>query len=577
MLKDCLEVFKRHYEQKGEGYILDDYVLVDGTYLYIGQDGQVKYRLEVNKKQDIDRTDNVYHMFCKLDYYCKLVDMNKALGVKKVIHSNNYLSFFMKKDNLTSGKLTEEVIDKYYEFLENPLTKYGKDKKWQALYEKFEVENGQPDKEMIHKNKEWIKEHIGHLFEEYPDIPNDKNYLKIFFEADENIYKREYNRYYIPNIYNATEYNVTMQNEIASMPNNNIGLNGKKPYLKHRTRKNSTPYLVNVDEVLLQKKFFDFLMNKVNQGYANIYIDEDIHCLLPSETIQRRFSGYFLRIQKGKEVEIQDFDTILSFEEKINTCVIPKTIEIDYEKLKRETEIRQSVITQLSELKRLINQVFFSKWLDNSYFREASDIKLTDNILKQNILYSRDAFFTWFYKGDETQIRPIFPKVTLDIIKNTICNGHRVKAQEQWMVRHGVIQYLNRGGETEMDQMKGQLEILEKKINESETQAIANDTEYAIAAGQLVNFFFSLNKASSPKHSLLNPILNTKGDDKLKLELRKLFKKYNYAIERRGKRFSNLYAMIEAYVPEGEISQEALIYGYLTNSLIYKKGDKENE
>ena len=35
--------------------------------------------------------------------------------------------------------------------------------------------------------------------------------------------------------------------------------------------------------------------------------------------------------------------------------------------------------------------------------------------------------------------------------------------------------------------------------------------------------------------------------------------------------------MVAAYTPEQGINEDALIYGYLTNSLIYKKGDKDNE
>lgn len=578
MLKDCLEGFKKQYEAKGEGYILDDYVLLEGNYLLIDSAGNCKLSLEVNKKdKEMDARDKTYRLFCQMDYLSKLADMNKALGIKKVIHSNNYLSFFIKKDNLSSGKLTDEVIDRYYDVLINPATKYAKDKKSMEIYQAFEDEYGKPDLQAIQENKAWIKQHILHIVEEYPEIKQDKNYLKIFFEKDIECFEIESKRYFLPNIYNSTEYNVTLNEQVFGMPNDNLGLNSKKPYLKHRTRKNDTPYLINTEEVLLQKKFFDFLMNKASQGYSNVYIDEDIHCLPADQSMTKRFNGYFLRIQKGKEVEIKEFDTIACLDNEIQTCHIPKSIEIDYAKLKYESELRPKVITQLDDLKRVINSVLFSKWLANSYFREAADIKLNDTVLKRNILESRDAFFAWFYKGNETIIKPLFPAVSLSIIKNTICNGYRVRAQEQWMLREGVMNYLNRGGVQVADSMKEKLDKLEVKINADSQQSIESDVEYAIASGQLVNFFLSLNKASTPKHALINPILNIKSDEKLKEELNKLFKKYNYTIERRSKRFGNLYAMIVAYTPVEKIKEEALLYGYLTNSLIYKKGEKENE
>ncbi len=577
MLKDCLEIFKKQYDMRGEGYILDDYVLVAGTYIFIAKDGSLKMMLEINKKnKEIDRTDLRYKKFCELDYLSKLIDMNKAIDNKKVIHSNNYLSFYIKKDNLSSGKLTSEVIENYYKFLANPMIKYGGNKNAKKIYETLEEQYGKPDLELLNKNKNWINQHIHTILEEYL-ITSDKNYLKIFFEADMELYKQESNRYIIPNIYNSTDYNVELNGLIYGMANDNNGLNSKKPYLRQRTRKNETPYLISLEEALLQKKFFDFLMNKVSQGKSNIYLGDDIYCLGTEDTIKGSFSGYFLHIEKGKEVEIKDFDTIACFNNELQGCYIPKSITIDYSKTDYKSEIDEEVIDQLKDLKTLINKVLFNRWLENNYFCEVAKIKLNDTILKQNILLSREMFFAWFYKGNETLIKPLFPKISIDIIKNTICNGYRIKAQEQWMVRQGVMNYLNRGGVEVPDVMKEVLEQLDRKINEEGQAIIESDREYAIATGQLVNYFFSLSKASSPKHSMLNPIINIKSDIKLKDTLKKLYVKYNYEISNKGKRFRKLYAMIEGYQPEGTINQDELIYGYLTNSLIYKKGDKKNE
>ena len=579
MLKDCLEIFKQQYEAKGEAYILDDYVLVEGTYLLVAEDGLLKSMLEVSKKdKEIDRTDIIYKQFCELDYLSKLGDMNKALGIKKVIHSNNYLSFFIKKDNLTSGKLTDEVIDKYYEVLSNPMLKYGKDSKSKEMYESVEELYGKPDTDTIEKNKKWINEHIGNILEKF-SIKSRKNYLKIFFEADKALYKQESDRYFLPNIYNKAKYNVQVQGQIFGVSNDNNGMSDDKPYLRQKTRKNEVPYLVSKEEALLQKKFFDFLISKEAQGKRNIYLSDNIYCLGDAESIDKRFSGYFLRIQnhKKKGLLIIEFDTIASFSNEIEPCRIPKCIEIDYGAIKYESEIKKQVMTELSDVKHMVNHVLFNKWLANSYYREASDIKLNDPTLKQCILQSRDAFFTWFYKGNETLIKPLFPKISMRLIKNSVCNGQRLKAQEQFMVRQGIINYLNRGGVEVPDMMKEVLDQLNVKINAAEQATIESDKEYAIAAGQLVNFFMSLSNASKPKHAMLNPILNIKSDEKLKQELKKLFTKYNHSIERKGRRFNNLYAMVAAYTPEQGINEDALIYGYLTNSLIYKKGDKDNE
>ena len=572
MLKDCLEIFAKKYEEYGEAYILDNYILADGTYLLINKEGEIEKRLDISKKNgELDRTDNTYTMFSQLDYYSKLIDMNKPIDSKKIIHSNNYLSFFVKKDNITSGKLTEDIINKYYEILLNPLIKYKN--KSREIYERALEEYGEVSKDNLIKNREWILKNIFQVCEKH-NINQDKNYLKIFFKENIQVWEKESNKYLLPNIYNSTDYNTFINGEIYGMPNDNIGLNSKKPYLKQKGRKNEIPYLISTKEVLLQKKFFDYLMNEASQGKLNIYIDDYIKCFKNNEKNKKigySFNGYFLRIQKGMEVEIKDFDEICNYNEDIKGCCINRSIDINYAKLKYETKMQYGNINTLNELSSVINSILFSSKLSSSYYKEKDKLEIKDNVLKQSVLQSREAFFDWFYKGNEQRIKTIFPKLSIRIIKNTICNGHRIKAQEQWMLREGVINYLYKGGYKMPDTMKEVLNEIDKKINDKEQPIIESDIEYALAVGQLVNYLISLSKSNFSSHAAINPILNTKSDIQLKEHIKKLFKKYNYAIDRNSRRFRNLYAMIEGYKTEKEISEDALLYGYLTNCLIYKK------
>ena len=52
--------------------------------------------------------------------------MDKPQDTKKVIHSNNYLAFWIKWDSLENGKLNIEAVDRYYDVLMNPREKYKK-------------------------------------------------------------------------------------------------------------------------------------------------------------------------------------------------------------------------------------------------------------------------------------------------------------------------------------------------------------------------------------------------------------------------------------------------------------------
>ena len=574
MLKDCLEVFKDMYDKKGEGIITDSYVLGEGSYVLVDEDGEIE-TLEVDKK-DFDRTGK-YYDFAEMDYFSKLVDMNKPIDPNKIIHSNNYLSFFVKKENINKTKLTDDIIDNYYEILKDPKIKYKDSKDKRKMYGLVEDKYGGVDCSLLEKQKLWIKTNIFSLLA-LNKVKNNKSYLKIFVKCGIEQYKKESEKYLIPNIYNNTLFNVQIDNITHGLPNDNMGLNSKKPYLYNKTRKNTLPYLISIEEVILQKKFFDFLYNNICEGKKNIYIgDGDIKCLSNEETLDEKFSGYFLRIKKGKEIEIHDFDTIVGFNNIITGLIVNTVIPIDYTKVKGSLGAGYGEIKELSKIKGLINNIFFSKFLTNNYFSDSKDIKLNDFRIKENLIKSRNAFFNWFYKGDTTIIKQIFDKTSIELIKNAICNGYIVKAKEQFNLRCGILYYFI-GGEKMADILNGIASGLREKINNKETNKIESDNEYYFAVGQISSYLLSLNRSSSKMHSLINPLLNCKTDEKLKLQLQMFFKKYNYRIKKESKRFNNFSAMVLGYQVEGKVNDNMLIAGYLYSNLIYEsKKEEENK
>lgn len=111
MLKDCLEVFaeelKRTEEKTGDGerLILDSYIPADGVYIVVGQSGEIRScAIKLNKKSRIlEQAPNDNDLLRKIrfyDYHSRLVSMDKPQDPKKVIHSNNYLAFWVKQESL---------------------------------------------------------------------------------------------------------------------------------------------------------------------------------------------------------------------------------------------------------------------------------------------------------------------------------------------------------------------------------------------------------------------------------------------------------------------------------------------
>lgn len=584
MLKDCIEIFEKELKVKGDKMITDDYLPADGTYIIVSvNDDNFKVKDVIDIKYDkktgeIQGRDSIYfNDICNYDYNSVLIDMNKPVDSKKIIHSNNYLSFFVKKESLISKnenekpKLNLEIIDNYYKVLSNPYEKYskGKDKE---IYNTIEKTLEEIDQELLEGIKEWIKKNVFNLSEFGVEIKG-KNYLKIFFDVSIEKYKIEGSRYLLPKIYNSNDYNQMIENVIYGLPNNNMNLNSKKPYLENKSRKIKLPTLLNEKEVLLQKKFFEYLMNLASKGKVNVYInDGGIKAYKNGEMPEVDFKGNYMRIRKGKEVEIHSYDTVTSYKYLLNKPFKFQNILGISDKFLKEQ--KYDIYNDRKNMQKIFNDILFSKYLINNYYTEPEDIAIKDNSIKKNLLISRQPIFDYIYKGNENGIYGILNKVSLDLVKNSIKNGYIPKASHQYNLKCSLENYF-KGGKNMGDIIYELKNNLREKINSDETQSFKNDEEYFFAVGQFVSYLLSKNKGKNKPHSLANPFINAKNDIVIKEKLRNIFKRYNYDIDMNGRRVKNIYAMIVAYEPQGKVNQDLIIGGYLHSNLIYesKKGE----
>ena len=387
MLKDCLEVFaeelKRTEEKTGDGdqLILGSYIPADGIYVVVNKSGEVRScSIKLNKKSRIlDQTPNdndLLRKICFYDYHSRLISMQKPQG-SKVIHSNNYLSFWVKQESLENGKLDEAAIDRYFDVLKNPREKYKKPQE-RKLYDYIVEQLGDVDQKQLEKNRAWVKENIFRL-EDFGILLNGKNYLKIFFEQDKKLYITEEKRYVMTKIFNNNDYNLEVEERVLGLPDDNLGLNSKKPYLKNKTRRMSAPYLITPEEAVLQRKFFDYLMNKANAGETDLYFDttkKKITAQKKGQMFSSDFTGYFLQVQKGKEVEIHHQDIIVDYKYHLIKPFRYQNVLGLEDKEERYKDYRNK-----TELQSAINEVLFSSWLVGNYFTEEDKLSVEGELV----------------------------------------------------------------------------------------------------------------------------------------------------------------------------------------------------
>lgn len=576
MLKDCIEIFEKEIEgykktnPNGDeiSFITDGYTLTAGTYYLLDlETGEVKETLDVDK----DSTkDSLYDRFAKMEYLSMYMDSNKAVADKNIF-SNNVYSFIVKKENVAE-KVTEAVIDGYYEKILNFNKNPDADKK--KLYIEYEKIHGETNKIAADKAKDAVKKFIA----EY-DAGTQKGRLAIFFDVDFSEYEKEGNRYILANVYNSNKFNYSKREEIFGLPNNNMGLNVKKPYLENKSRKSGLPYSISQDEVLVQKLFFDYLLNVFAQKKYYLYFtDKGIKKFGNKEYPTGDISGFFIRIMKGqKECEILDCATVDSRTDKINVKV-DNVLNINYTD-KNPQNLSYKTYSSLCELIPVINEILYSKWLESNYFADAKDIKIKNDSgkLKDILLKTRNLWVDWFYKGKTENLARNFKDFSMEIIKNTIRNFYIPKAREQYNLRIALINYFDKEENNMSDKIKTIVESLDTKINSKTNLEIESDEEFYFAVGQIANYFISLNKTTKKTQSLISPILQCKSANKIKKQLQKMYMKYNYAIPTNALRFNNLYGMICRFEPKKSVDFDMLTGGYLYQSLIYKKNEEGEE
>lgn len=587
MLQDCVQVFKTILERESEQFLIDNYMPKDGFYIIVSdQEGQFQIdetiEIRYDKKQDIlmGQSNPRIHDIRFWDYHSVVLDTQKVIR-DKAIHSNNYLTFFMKAENLTNNRVPVSSINEYFDRLSDPYIKHS-NKKSRAIYQDIESRLQTIDIELLERIRLWVIENLSNFSMMDINFQNG-DYFKIFFKYSRELYMQESIRYLVPNIYNSNEYNLSIEDRILGLPNNNMGMNSKKPYLENKSRGLIYPYLLDSEEVMLQKKMFDYLSSLAAIGKNNIYIDLDnikIIALKNGEHLDSDFSGIFLRIMKAKETAIIDMDSVNHYRYQLpSTFVLQNIVQVDLHDTKVDLlKYYDRPIEKLSGMQEIINEILFNKYLVSNYSTDPENLPNNmDDVLRYNLLICRNQLSNWFYKGESAGIGMLLKKVSINLVLSSISNGYYNKACHQFNLGCTLSDYFSEGDRYMENIVKDDIvQKLRIKINASVTDSISDDMEYYFAIGQVVNYFISLNKGSKKTHNLANPFFLAANDGIIKNKLKNMFVRYNYAISTKSKRFNNLYGMIEKYIPTGKVDQDMMIAGYLSNSLIYEKEEKDN-
>ncbi|EUB36151.1 hypothetical protein [Fusobacterium sp. CM1] len=575
MIDEALEVFKKIYDKEEEKLVVNKHIPKVGTYILVNiKSGKIIEKLNISydkKAKKVDGEFNQYYSYFKaFDYYSNLVDMNKPMDPKKTIHSNQIYSFFIKKDSIRENKLTKSIIEGYKKNLLNPEEKYNS-KEAKELYKNIAEKLPKIEKDIVEDIFLWIEDNVN---ENLLENDNKKDYLKIFFVEEDldkslEVFKNEHKRYIIPNIFNSNDYNKKIGETIYGLSNNNMGLNAKKAFLENKTRRVSTPYLVNTYEILLQYAFYNYLLPEVKQGNYYIYFSENE--ITPRTYKEGCPNGakYLLNASYSKDVDIKNFNVISkNSSEEINI----NFKEVLHQKKKDTDEIEYGNLNR-EKMMNNINKILFYNSLLGNFLLNDGDLDIKDIEVKKLLMKYRNSFYKWFYLNDEAEVKKNIRKIYLDAVMVAIGNGHFFKACQQLDFGFCLEKYFYGKSELMEEIMNVKEVFLNHTLSEEEWEFL-NDEEYFFAVGQILAYINYMRNSKAKSLNFIKQLTFVKNIDVLKEKIKKIVISYSHIFETKNKKINRTISNISLYQPK-EIRIDILLAGFTADIIFFKKREEK--
>lgn len=547
MKKELIEIFKKKLS-KTPNLVLDSYTLNSGIYIKLSEKYVQKFIVKQEKSKNVlykengdEAIRNDEDWFKIKDYLSIYLDSNKSVFDQK-FHNANFLTLFFKVENF-NYIITN--LNKNFEVFRT-FEKFNKKEDKIIIENQKEYINSKERQEKINKAEKLIKNYLDEIKKFADEKIKNGQYVRIFIDEADEIYEKESQIYTELKIFNANSYNKLINGKIYGLSNSNTGMNSKKPFLKHKSRKSILPSMISQKEALDEKSFFDWL------SYQN------------RNFIDNFDNAFLLKFNENGRAVISDFESIV-FKEKSSF----KIEIVDF----IDAGLDLYVINN-KNAKAKINEVLYQKSLsDNNLFN--NEININDKMLKELIYQTRNSVIELLYKNNEADFYQMVNKYSSDFIKVALRSGKEYGELNAKKAINFILSLKDYKGVTvDLDTIK---ENLENALKSDITKLDSN--EYFFLAGQIAKYLMSKSKAANKTYALAEPYLKAKTTNKLKSVLKNEFERYKYEISIYDKRFNKAYLLIQNSddIQINNDFESLMLAGMMSQNLIYdnKKGESD--
>ncbi|HMT71248.1 MAG TPA: hypothetical protein PKD16_13870 [Saprospiraceae bacterium] len=452
--------------------------------------------------------------------------------------------------------------------------------KTQALFKNLEIEKETLRNTKEKEEKEIIKLRCTQIEESMLAFKSLDNSDYIVFYLDKNIeeYKTVHSKYLREKLFNTEKFN-TIPNEegiVFGTSNYMNSFNSNMPFLSHQTASfeitgrisnTDAKALYDFDDILrrgtLPKPLPLFIYKEELQlemitlfkesGYKMGFV-EMVENLW--DTYKDDFKNYyFLYWQNTKDgIVFSDFDFVSQFEYEYKSEIY-NLFNIK-EKGSKEKESRLLQYPKISTIfefeKSVFKSLLQSKYLRLDYFSElkSDDYESLNNTFQAYAKY-RKAVYDFVYKSRRQSIDAhIFTDMVFSHIKDDIKNNNEYSVKDKlniWFSLYEQFDQNKNNNVTMASKLKDYQDFVSKLAVGQADLDKAQDSHFAFAAGQVIEYVIQKSKTDNKSYQLLEPYLQQAKCNEFKRALANDIARYKHAINDNETRFKNVCAFVQTY------------------------------
>lgn len=592
MLQECLETFKSMCERHGEKFLVDNHVLPNGYYVVVDNlltpfDSATTEIIKINNKHKdqivvTDTLDEIKYAH----YYSQALTSNKTFrkGVMSIIP-------YMYTTKVTYPKSSKngdhvENVHSVFKALKCPTDVYKNDKRKKELYLAYTEQHPSLEMESFMIMETWLRQNIEAIATHLMSLgATALDRMNIYLRTSPENIRREYNRYLIPNICVSNQANVTIDGVTLGAHGDNFSINDAKPSLSMSGRKNKNPYLMPIEEMLIQNSMMKYLYSQLISGYSYVFVTQDNMypvTRVPNLTLPTgQTNGYLLQMENDNGSVLIVKSQYLDLRVESISFVMDKDYVFNLkEDTLKELQGLPDVVTSVKEFEYLMNEYLFYKCLFGNYFTPNKDFKLPSGLgkkLPKVVLGMREPCFQWVYEGYEDNLLASLKVYGSMLVADTYARGYYIRACTQYVLIQNILRYLNREGNVIMTPNQA-LTCLKDMVLNPTDQKIEDDQTFYIGVGQLAAYMISMSK--SGQRQLLESRIHTRllgchTSSEVKQVLIELYNKYGYAMQK-SNRLRAFYLSLLDYETQ-KPDHNALLYGLLAKNIMYTKSVSNQE